>query len=47
MKAKTLLKEAGFDEKNPLRYTLMTHSAEAALPTIATIMKTQLAKIGG
>ena len=24
----------------------MTHAAEAALPTIATIMKTQLAKIG-
>ena len=45
-KAKALLKEAGFDEKNPLRYTLMTHAAEAALPTIATIMKTQLAKIG-
>lgn len=45
-KAKTLLKEAGFDEKNPLRYTLMTHAAEPALPTIATIMKTQLAKIG-
>jgi ABC-type transport system substrate-binding protein len=45
-KARALLKEAGFDDKNPLRYTLMTHSAEAALPTIATIMKTQLAKIG-
>ena len=41
-----LLKEAGYDEKNPLRYTLMTHAAEAALPTIATIMKTQFAKIG-
>jgi ABC-type transport system substrate-binding protein len=45
-KAKALLKEAGFDEKNPLRYTIMTHAAEPALPTIATIMKTQLAKIG-
>ena len=45
-KARALLKEAGFDEKNPLRYTLMTHAAEAALPNIATIMKTQLAKIG-
>ena len=44
-KAKVLLKEAGFDEKNPLKYTLMTHAAEAALPTIATIMKTQLAKL--
>jgi ABC-type transport system substrate-binding protein len=45
-KAKALLKEAGFDAKNPLKYTLMTHGAEPALPTIATIMKTQLAKIG-
>lgn len=45
-KAKALLKEAGFDEKNPLRYTIMTHGAEPSLPTIATIMKTQLAKIG-
>jgi ABC-type transport system substrate-binding protein len=44
--ARVLLKEAGFDEKNPLRYTMMTHSAEAALPTIATILKTQYAKIG-
>jgi len=45
-KAKALLKEAGYDAKNPLRYTLMTHSAEAALPTIATIMKTHYAKLG-
>jgi ABC-type transport system substrate-binding protein len=45
-KARTLLKEAGYDEKNPLRYTIMTHGAEAALPTITTIIKTQLAKIG-
>jgi peptide/nickel transport system substrate-binding protein len=45
-KAKALLKEAGYDEKTPLRYTLMTHSAEAALPTITTIMKTQYAKLG-
>jgi peptide/nickel transport system substrate-binding protein len=41
-----LLKEAGFDEQNPLRYTIMTHGAEPSLPTIATIMKTQLAQIG-
>jgi ABC-type transport system substrate-binding protein len=45
-KAKALLKEAGFDEQNPLRYTIMTHAAEPSLPTIATIMKTQLAQIG-
>jgi ABC-type transport system substrate-binding protein len=45
-KAKALLKEAGFDDKNPLKYTIMTHGAVPALPTIATIIKTQLAKIG-
>ncbi|MBI3325090.1 MAG: ABC transporter substrate-binding protein, partial [Nitrospinae bacterium] len=31
-KAKTLLKEAGFDEKNPLKYTIMTNQAEPSLP---------------
>ena len=45
-KAKALLKEAGFDDKNPLKYTIMTHAAEPSLPTVATIIKTQLAKIG-
>jgi ABC-type transport system substrate-binding protein len=45
-KAKAMLKEAGFDASNPLKYTIMTHGAEPALPTIATIMKTQLAQIG-
>jgi len=45
-KAKALLKEAGFDAKNPLKYTIMTHGAEPSLPTVATIIKTQLAKIG-
>jgi peptide/nickel transport system substrate-binding protein len=45
-RAKALLKEAGFDQRNPLRYTIMTHAGEPALPMIATIMKTQLAKIG-
>jgi ABC-type transport system substrate-binding protein len=33
-------------EKNPLRYTIMTHAGEPSLPTIATILKTQYAKIG-
>jgi glutathione transport system substrate-binding protein len=45
-KAKALLKEAGYDEKNPLRYTLMTHGADGALPNTATILKTQYAKLG-
>jgi peptide/nickel transport system substrate-binding protein len=45
-KAKALLKEAGFHEQNPLKYSLITHAGESALPTMATIMKTQLAKVG-
>ncbi|MBI3326058.1 MAG: ABC transporter substrate-binding protein [Nitrospinae bacterium] len=45
-KAKALLKEAGFDEKNPLRYGLITHAADPVLPTVSTMMKTQLEKIG-
>jgi ABC-type transport system substrate-binding protein len=45
-KAKALLKAAGFDERNPLKYTLMTHGANPVLPTIATIVKTQLANSG-
>jgi peptide/nickel transport system substrate-binding protein len=45
-KARALLKEAGYNAQNPLRYTLMTHGAEASLPIIATVMKTQLAQIG-
>jgi ABC-type transport system substrate-binding protein len=45
-KAKALLKEAGFAEQNPLKYTIMTHGAEPSLPMIATIIKTQLAQIG-
>jgi ABC-type transport system substrate-binding protein len=45
-RAKALLKEAGFDERNPLKYSLMTHAANPVLPTIATIIKTQLASSG-
>jgi ABC-type transport system substrate-binding protein len=45
-KAKALLKEAGFDENNPLKYTIISHTAEPSAPTVATIIKTQLARIG-
>jgi peptide/nickel transport system substrate-binding protein len=45
-KAKALLKEAGFGDKNPLKYTIMTHGAEPSLPTVATVIKTQMAQIG-
>src|SRR5918996_1561871 len=45
-KAKALLKEAGFTENNPLEYSIMTHGAYPPLPTVATIMKTQLESLG-
>jgi len=41
-RAKALLKEAGFDANHPVEYTLMTHGAYPPLPTVATVMKTQL-----
>ncbi|MBI3329176.1 MAG: ABC transporter substrate-binding protein, partial [Nitrospinae bacterium] len=45
-KAKALLKEAGYDEKNPLRYTLITNNDDPAFADIAAMMKEQLAKLG-
>jgi len=45
-RAKALLKEAGFDANNPVEYTLMTHGAYPPLPTVATVMKTQLESLG-
>ncbi|MGH8058955.1 MAG: ABC transporter substrate-binding protein, partial [Candidatus Entotheonellia bacterium] len=45
-KAKALLKEVGYDERTPLRYTLVTNSDDLAFADIAAMMKEQLAKIG-
>jgi peptide/nickel transport system substrate-binding protein len=45
-RAKALLRDAGYDGKKPLQYTIMTHNADPVLATIATMMKTQLANIG-
>jgi peptide/nickel transport system substrate-binding protein len=45
-KAKALLKEAGYDEKNPLRYTVLTNNDDPAFADIAAMMKEQLAKVG-
>jgi ABC-type transport system substrate-binding protein len=45
-KAKALLKEAGGDQKNTLGHTIMTHSTGAALPSVATIMRTPHAELG-
>jgi ABC-type transport system substrate-binding protein len=44
-KAKAILKGAGSDQKDPLRYANTMHGAEAALPTVATIIKTPHAKL--
>jgi peptide/nickel transport system substrate-binding protein len=45
-KARALLKEAGFDEKNPLKYTILIIPLDPAFATIATLMQAQLKKIG-
>ncbi|HYY16672.1 MAG TPA: ABC transporter substrate-binding protein [Gammaproteobacteria bacterium] len=45
-KAKALLKEAGYDEKNPLRYTIITNNDDPAFADIAAMIKEQLAKVG-
>ncbi len=45
-KAKALLKEAGYDDKTPLRYTIVTNNDDLAFADIAAMMKEQLAKIG-
>src|SRR6266545_3020973 len=46
MAGSSFLTTRGFDGKNPLKYTIMTHAADPSLHTVATIMKTQLATIG-
>jgi ABC-type transport system substrate-binding protein len=45
-KAKQLLKELGYDEKNPLRFTILVGNQDATLADLATLIKNQLAKIG-
>jgi peptide/nickel transport system substrate-binding protein len=42
-RAKQLLREAGFDERTPLRYLLLANPVNA---TVATVVKTQLEKLG-
>ena len=44
--AKRLLKELGFDEKNPLRFTILIGNQDATLADVATLIKNQMAKIG-
>ena len=44
--AKRLLKELGYDEKNPLKFTILIGNADPTLADIATLIKNQMAKIG-
>jgi ABC-type transport system substrate-binding protein len=44
--AKRLLKELGYDERNPLKFTILVGNHEATLADIATLIKDQMAKIG-
>jgi peptide/nickel transport system substrate-binding protein len=44
--AKKLLKELGYDEKNPLKFTLLVGNHDTTLADIAALIKNQMAKIG-
>jgi peptide/nickel transport system substrate-binding protein len=44
--AKRLLKELGYDAKNPLKFTILVNNGDATLADIATLVKNQMAKIG-
>lgn len=45
-KARQLLKELGYDDKNPLQFTILVGNHDATLADIAALVKNQLAKIG-
>jgi peptide/nickel transport system substrate-binding protein len=45
-KARALLKEAGYDEQNPLRYTIITNNEKAVFANIAVLLKEQYKKLG-
>jgi peptide/nickel transport system substrate-binding protein len=44
--AKRLLKELGYDEKNPLRFTILISNQDMTMSDVATLIKNQLAQIG-
>jgi ABC-type transport system substrate-binding protein len=44
--AKRLLRELGFDEKNPLKFTILVGNQDAVMPDVAALIKNQMAKIG-
>lgn len=45
-KAKALLKEAGYDEKNPLEFEITTSNSNSIRPYAAQIMQQQLSQVG-
>ncbi len=44
--AKRLLKELGYDEKNPLRFAILVNNGDVTLADIAALIKNQMVKIG-
>jgi len=44
--AKRLLKELGFDEKNPLKFSILIGNQDATMSDVAALIKNQMAKIG-
>jgi peptide/nickel transport system substrate-binding protein len=44
--AKRLLKELGYDAKNPLRFTILVGNQDATMADVAALIKNQMAKIG-
>src|SRR5499426_3318898 len=44
--AKRLLKELGYDEKNPLRFTLLISNQDMTMSDVVALIKNQMAKIG-
>jgi ABC-type transport system substrate-binding protein len=44
--AKRLLKELGYDEKNPLKFTILVNNGDVTLADIAALIKNQMVKIG-
>jgi len=45
-KAKRLLREAGYDEKNPLTFEIVTSNSSAVRPYVSQILQYQLKKVG-
>jgi peptide/nickel transport system substrate-binding protein len=45
-KARALLKEAGYDERHPLHYTIITNNEKAVFANIAVLLKEQYKKLG-